>query len=430
MFSYHKVLNDTMYLYNSLSGSKSLTKVYNPDIINSINQMIRFDNYNDGDSNIIKLLKDIEFITDMSIEEEKKQRDFKRIQIETSPDLLLTIIPTTNCNFRCAYCYEEYNLNKMSEITQKKLISFVSEKMKNCRNLYVSWFGGEPLLAIDTIKSLSNEFLKITNDLKKSYIASMTTNGYLLTPELIKDLLKCKIIDYQVTLDGIEATHDVMRKHKNGQGTFKVIFNNLMSIKKCIKSSVIKITIRTNYTRGICENIQKYYETMKELECKIFNFSIKMASNWGGEKVGDIRDELLKISDYPKIIEFFNTNFPKPDFYSHISFFDSQTSICGAAKKNSYIVNSDGSLYKCTVDFNNSLGSVYEFNTDTFNDENVYYKYSSIDTVCDNCFFSGCCLDTICPKAKKDKVNSCPPEKLYFDEFLQLLPEKCFSTIY
>ena len=201
LFSYHKLLNNTLYLYNSLKGSNSLTKITNPDMINWINKMINSGNYYDGNSNIIQLLQEIEFIKDISIKEEKKQRRLKRIQIETSADLFLTIMPTTNCNFRCAYCYEEYEPKIMSEITQQNLINFVVKKLNRCRNLFVNWFGGEPLLAIDTIKSLSSEFIKITHALKKGYLASMTTNGYLLTPETVKDFLRYKIVDYQITLE-------------------------------------------------------------------------------------------------------------------------------------------------------------------------------------------------------------------------------------
>ena len=427
LFSYHKLLNNTLYLYNSLKGSNSLTKITNPDMINWINKMINSGNYYDGNSNIIQLLQEIEFIKDISIKEEKKQRRLKRIQIETSADLFLTIMPTTNCNFRCAYCYEEYEPKIMSEITQQNLINFVVKKLNRCRNLFVNWFGGEPLLAIDTIKSLSSEFIKITHALKKGYLASMTTNGYLLTPETVKDFLRYKIVDYQITLDGIEITHDVLRKHKTGQSTYKVILNNLIEIKKNIKSSVLNITIRTNYTKNIYDKIQEYYEVMKELECKNFNFSIKMASNWGGDRVTRVQDKLLQISNYPQILKFFNTNSPKPDFSSHMHFFDSQTSICGAAKTNSYIINSDGSIYKCTVDFSKSYGSVHDINNINF--EDIYYKSSSIDSTCDNCFFSGCCLDALCPKAKKEQESLCPPEKLYIDDFLMLMPDKCFRII-
>lgn len=167
IFSYHKVINNTLYLYNSLKGIKSLVKIINPYIIADINQMIESENYDDGSPHIIELLKEIEFIKLENEDEEKHQREIKMAKIDNDEDLFLTIIPTTNCNFKCVYCYEEYNPLTINEAMQQNIVNFVMNKIKKCRNLYVSWFGGEPLLALDKIKALSNEFIKIANSQKK-----------------------------------------------------------------------------------------------------------------------------------------------------------------------------------------------------------------------------------------------------------------------
>ena len=166
---------------------------------------------------------------------------------------------------------------------------------------------------------------------------------------------------------------------------------------------------------------------MKELECKLFNFSIKLASNWGGNTVAAIHEQLLQISDYPKIISFFNNSLHKLDFSSHLQAFDARTCVCGAAKKNSYIIHSDGTLYKYTVDGGTSLGCIGIKDADIAEEERAYLELDSIIGECDDCFFSGCCLGISCPKAKKEKERPCPPEKLYIDDFCNYCQTNVFT---
>ena len=88
----------------------------------------------------------------------------------------------------------------------------------------------------------------------------MTTNGYFLTPDVVKELFRYRVIDYQITIDGIESTHNALRKLKTkDDGTYQVILNNLKAIKSQIKSSILTLTIQTNYTKDICPKLTRAY---------------------------------------------------------------------------------------------------------------------------------------------------------------------------
>jgi uncharacterized protein len=78
-------------------------------------------------------------------------------------NLQLTIAPTLNCNFACPYCYHETNQNQIDKKTEKSIIHLVSKKLLDNGNLYVTWFGGEPLLRWEQIKKLSANLQKICN---------------------------------------------------------------------------------------------------------------------------------------------------------------------------------------------------------------------------------------------------------------------------
>jgi len=66
------------------------------------------------------------------------------------------------------------------------IVKYVNNMIKpTTEYLNISWFGGEPLLAINIIRSLSLSFLSICKENNINYYANIVTNGYLLTKKLL-----------------------------------------------------------------------------------------------------------------------------------------------------------------------------------------------------------------------------------------------------
>ena len=181
----------------------------------------------------------------------------------------LTICPTINCNFDCPYCFENHYPGKMSEKTQNDIIELTKKLLLYSKNksLHITWYGGEPLLAIDVIESLSKKFLSLVEENKIKYSASIITNGFLLDQEKADILSNYKVTNYQITLDGLEETHNKTRRLANGGPTFDVIINNLRNNK--ING---KINIRYNAHK---DNVQDFNIT-KQL---IYNISKQSGNN-------------------------------------------------------------------------------------------------------------------------------------------------------
>lgn len=98
-----------------------------------------------------------------------------------STKLTVIVIPTTSCNFRCPYCFEEHKTNKtMSDIVADKLIDFINVH-DDAKLLNVMWYGGEPLLAFDRMKQILHKIETKCN--LKIHSQSMVTNGYLFDEE-------------------------------------------------------------------------------------------------------------------------------------------------------------------------------------------------------------------------------------------------------
>ncbi len=269
--------------------------------------------------------------------------------------LRLTIIPTLRCNFRCVYCYEGKKTDTMSEETIKGLVEFVKQKTKNVKTMTVNWYGGEPLLALDTIVYLRDGFEKIcnTNGCRYSNAAGIITNGYLLTKEAAQRLGNLGIDAVQVTLDGPSDVHDQRRTLLNGEGTFERIIDNLCQIVGTIKFITLRVnTDKTNEDRvlGVLDALEE-----RGLKDKVNIYFAKVmahteaCANIAGSCLMDQEYSELEVKLTKKGIEkgFNLKKYPKAKF-----------SYCDADMVNSFVVGPDGFLYKCWSDPGNAAEAV------------------------------------------------------------------------
>ena len=145
----------------------------------------------------------------------------------------LTICPTMGCNFDCPYCFENHKAGKMTEKTQNDVANLAERMLDASQNkvMFVTWFGGEPLLAPDVIENLSKRLMALCEKKGAEYSASIVTNGYLLTQENADILTRCGVKISQITLDGVGEAHDKTRHLAGGGATFERITENLRNVK-------------------------------------------------------------------------------------------------------------------------------------------------------------------------------------------------------
>ena len=176
----------------------------------------------------------------------------------------LTICPTMGCNFDCPYCFEDHGKGKMSAEVQDDVVALATRMMDASRadSLHVTWFGGEPLLAPDVIESLSQRLMALAEERGGVYNAGIITNGYLLTQENVDMLERCKVESVQVTIDGLEATHNATRYLRGGGPTFERIVDNLRNAKMSMR-----VNIRHNVhedNRNEVDALQEFIEKLAE----------------------------------------------------------------------------------------------------------------------------------------------------------------------
>lgn len=133
---------------------------------------------------------------------------------------------TQTCNLRCVYCYAiEGNYHDegrvMSLETAQQSIRYLAQRSGNRRSLTATLFGGEPLINFRMIRELVPWAKEWVQTLGKRLHFSITTNGTLLTDEVI-DFLISNTFSILVSLDGPMDVQDLTRPTASGQGSFSV----------------------------------------------------------------------------------------------------------------------------------------------------------------------------------------------------------------
>jgi uncharacterized protein len=431
----HKCENGELRLYNSWEGTKSLSIIpleYAEDVITLLKNGTDSEN-----KKCESFLIDHGFL----VPEERDEDDCRRLRImEETVDstLFLIILPTEQCNFRCRYCYETFEKGTMDVSVQKSIVKYVSKNIYKFTGLHVSWFGGEPLEAIDVISYLSEEFIKICRTAKKPYTATMTTNGYNLSLDTFNKLYDYKVFNYQITIDGLENEHNSQRIHKDGSGTFNKIVENLLNIKRASGHFGTYFTIRTNFTKKIVAHLADYVSFYSKHfgDDQRFGVYINLASDWGGERVKEFSDNLLSHSYYRQILKNIQRLNVKLNYGLHRVRFGWKDTVCYAARKNAVVIGSDGFLYKCTSDFTyekNKVG-ILATNGELKYNENYHLWLSGLYPVnkkCGECFYSACCLFMTCPAVRvkgSADITACPIEKENAGLLLELFDNTQFAV--
>ena len=97
----------------------------------------------------------------------------------------LTFIVTDDCNYNCSYCLQNKEKKNITHETIKAAVDFFYPHLKSRDKIRIGFYGGEPLLAFDKIKYTVLLLEGKNQEEKKDLEFTMTTNGSLLTGEML-----------------------------------------------------------------------------------------------------------------------------------------------------------------------------------------------------------------------------------------------------
>ncbi|OQB15551.1 MAG: hypothetical protein BWY15_00263 [Firmicutes bacterium ADurb.Bin193] len=136
-----------------------------------------------------------------------------------------------DCNMRCGYCFAgtgNFTGERcmMSEETGKKAVEFVIKNSGGRRNIEIDFFGGEPLMNFEVIKTLTEYIRKREKECGKTFRLTLTTNGVLLDEDKLR-FINENMSNLVLSIDGRKAVNDRMRKTDKGAGSYDVIMPRL-----------------------------------------------------------------------------------------------------------------------------------------------------------------------------------------------------------
>ena len=334
--------SDITLIFNGLTGAllnldKKAKTLY--DQISKGNQPML--DYPDAAVDIEKLKKH-RLVIDDDVDELEYIKVMYRLQMFQTDLLTLTIAPTLACNFRCTYCYETQQSNRITPDIQAKIIEFIEQRLQSTNTLIIMWYGGEPLLEKKILEEMSKQMMADCKKYGVHYNAGIVTNGYLLDKETAHTLREYGIASAQVTLDGPKEIHDARRMLINGKGTFDKILANLTDVIDIIPL----IKIRVNIDQMNVEKIGELFDTFSDhgLQQKI---QIYYAPVVHTTKVcQDMVDADFSNNAFSNVeVELFKTTMVKG--YKMLKYPQPMLGGCAALHLNSFLLDPSGNIYKC-----------------------------------------------------------------------------------
>ena len=261
-------------------------------------------------------------------------------------------------------------------------------------------------MEIDTIVEMGEKFINLCEASNVNYTSSIITNGYLLSPEVMERLISVKVGNIQITLDGLKEAHDCRRFLVGGKPTFDTIIENIKKLRplfKAKKTFFPSIGIRMNLDKSNCLG-------MEELMDYLYKSPIHEYTTFYIAGVFDINDvnndytftqaEYLEYNEkYLNLLKKLDQKEYYEDYYPKMI-----SSFCGCDVISSFVIDSDGTLYKCWEEIGHvdtSIGNIKEIFSANLVNNPWYYSNilldPTLDDKCSKCKILPNCMGGGCP---------------------------------
>jgi uncharacterized protein len=406
-----------MVIWNTLNGTMT---VFEEAQVPLVEELLSQQGFRAPEKGIVKYLRERGLIVPHGTSEKQRlQYLFGKQQYRT--DILALILMTSeDCNFRCVYCYEDFARGTMKPEVREGIKALVGKRLPLLSDLSISYFGGEPLYGFEAVEDLAPFFQKTARDNDLRLACHMTTNGYLLTPDVADRVLGWDIRDFQITLDGPAEFHDQKRKGRDGSGTFENIFRNLRALK-AREDEKFKVTLRVNYDRENAPALPDFVRMVGEQfgGDPRFQLSFHAIGQWGGDN--DANLDVCGMNEEKRVRKEMNMAAIGEGFETRGigSMIRPGNGVCYAARPFNFLIGSDGKVMKCTValdkhDYNvvGQIDAEGDLHLDI--DKMALWTEPAFenDSGCAKCYMVPVCQGMHCPMVRiEQNQRPCPPQK-------------------
>ena len=344
--------NDKQYIYNNFS---KICYCVEPDELDLRSEARFTSEQISADEKLSALVSDLFLVpedTDETSQYEKYATLFRAMRTDRKGYSGYTILPTTACNARCFYCFEEgMRFMTMTDEVVSKTVEFIKKTRNPEKPVNFNWFGGEPLAAEKVIDKICAAMREADIGFK----SRMVSNGSLITENIIRKMKNdWNLGGIQITLDGVEEEYN---RRKNYVFNYESAYWHVLSRIKLINENGIRLNIRVNVDEGNIDGVPEMAEDLKSFvpDPSLVTFDLTPLFD-----IHAFKDDSAIWEKSFEIMEKLSTMGFKAA--THYSVKRAKVFFCMAdSPYKSIVIAPDGKLYPCE-DISNigSLGDVFE----------------------------------------------------------------------
>jgi uncharacterized protein len=222
--------------------------------------------------------------------------NYREGRMEGPKPTACTIDLTEGCNLACDYCFtwSKHKRRVIDKWMVKRIIDFWLPQTDPKEQAQLSWWGGEPLLEWNLIKSSTEYAQRKAKDLGKKIIFGGTTNGVLYTPDKVEWTVKNDSL-FLVSLDGVKASHDLHRKCPDGSGTWDTVVKNVREALKIVPNLKVRASFGPDTMQYFYESILFFFE---DLGLQDVAFSAVYEGEWTERTWETMEEQFTKATQY------------------------------------------------------------------------------------------------------------------------------------
>ena len=283
-------------------------------------------------------LADLQYLREIGTDEYAQVDERRRRYYESSEAkgciTDFTILPTSRCNARCFYCYEQGIPQKnMSRETAQSVADYII-RVSGGKKVRLGWFGGEPTLGADIISLICQRL----RENGVSYTSGIISNGLLLDDGMIhRAAEEWNLKHIQITLDGTEPVYQQVKNYKgNPVSPFRTVLEHI----DAMLAQKLHVSIRINLglhnvddVRELITQLDRHFPERKYLTVYVHQI-----------------DNYYAVEDHIQLMEWteaLNRRLVKRSLQKLPGLPQLRDHSCMADRADSVVINPDGQLGKC-----------------------------------------------------------------------------------
>jgi len=266
---------------------------------------------------------------------------------------------TSRCDYRCAHCYEQHNVNTGTPVPLEIWKKTVHEIQQHGAGI-IAISGGEPMLSFDTVLRL------LESADKKSSEFHLYTSGYGVNDQTVSQLKSAGLAAAAIGLDDADPQRFDHLRGKKGA------YDSAVSAVECFQRQGIFTYINTCLTKDVVQNrgLWRLLDAAKKMDIGIIR--LLEPKPCGGYLHRNPQD-LFSNDDRATATRFFLEANNSPTYFRHplvsyVAYTESPEHLgCGMGGLSHFHIDSSGNVNPCVfipVSFGNILrgdfGKIYQ----------------------------------------------------------------------